>query len=428
MAILFAIVLSCTCVVCFSRNTVSTPELILSFTVCEFEFRSKEEKQAALESKEFIPEKCFLNKVEPYRGHLYIAVPRLFSGVPFSMVEVVKDENGSAKLRPFPNRDIHTLGDCNDIQNCLSMSVDTNTGIMWLIDSGHVTNPDADDPFRASYCPAKIMAMKMRSRNVILKYEFPESVVPAKTNLLDDFVLDYVNGLLAFIYISDATSGTIVVYDVKNHDSFNVKHSSMSADPTATVIPFPNELPPVQAEVGIDGIAMSCDFRYVYYKAFSGYDFYRIPTHELRRGGQDFDAQFEHLGRKNYHVDGMMYSNKHILYSAVMNESALDRWLIGKDACRQGSFENVTMESVQRIAQNDLKMEFVNSIAIDERGSMFTMANRLNRIFQGSLDVTGASGTNFHLWKQKLGRGERSYLWGARHRTATWRKRVSDRN
>ena len=77
MAILFAIVLSCTFVGCFSRNYVSAPELILSFTVCEFEFRSNEEKQAALDSKEFIPEKCFLNKVEPYRGRLYIAVPRL---------------------------------------------------------------------------------------------------------------------------------------------------------------------------------------------------------------------------------------------------------------------------------------------------------------------------------------------------------------
>ena len=342
------------------------------------------------------------------------------------MVKVVKDENGSAKLRPFPNRDIHTLGDCNDIQNRLSMAIDTNTGIMWLIDAGHVTFPDPDDPFRASYCPAKVMAMNMRSRKVVLKYEFPESVVPAKANLLDDFVFDYVNGALAFIYIS-AISRTIVVYDVKNHGSFNVKHASMSADPKATVILFPNELTPLETAIGIDGIAMSCDFRYIYYHAFSGFDFYRIPTHVLRRGGQDFDARAERVGRRNYHVDGMMYSNKHILYYTVMNESAMDRWLIGKDACRQGSF-NVTMESVKRIAQNDLKMEFVNSIAIDERGVAFTMANRLNRIAQGILDVTGGSGTNFHLWKQKLGRGERSYLWKARHRTATWRKRVSGRH
>ena len=255
-----------------------------------------------------------------------------------------------------------------------------------------------------------------------MRYVFPESVVPAETNLLNDLVLDYVKGELAFIYITDTGSGAIVVYSVKNHDSFNVTHSTMTIDQTATLIQFPNGFPPLNFPVGVNGIAMSCDFRYVYYKVFSGFDFYRIPTEVLRRGGHDFENRFQFLGRRGHHVDGMMYSNKHILYYTAVNDSAIDRWFIAEDACQQGTYKNVTMERVQRIAQNDRKMEFTAAIAIDERGFMFFMASSLNRFLQGLQDVTGKGGTNFHIWKQKLGRGERSYLWRARHRTAPWRK------
>ena len=200
----------------------------------------------------------------------------------------------------------------------------------------------------------------------------------------------------------------------------------MSVDPTATVAPFPNDLPPLENEIGINGIAMSCDFRYVYYRVFSSLDFYRIPTMVLRNGGNDFDANFEHLGQRNHHVDGMMYSTKLILYYSAVNESAIDRWFVD-DAYRKGAYTNITVGRVQRIAQNDRKMEFADAIAIDERGIMFFMASRLNRFLQGLQDITGGNGTNFHIWKQKLGMGERSYLWRARHRTAPWRKCVSRR-
>ena len=425
--ILFTIALSCDYVVCLNRNSVSPPELVLSFVVLDFDFRSNEDRQSALDSNDFIPENCFLNKVESYRGCLYIAVPRLFSGVPYSLVKVVKDRNGSPILQPFPNRDVHSLGDCNDIQMSLSFTIDINTGIMWVIDAGHVVFPEPDDPFRTSFCPAKLLAIKVHSRKMVSRYVFPESVVPAETNILNDLVLDYVNGELAFVYITDTGSEAIVVFDVKNNVSFNIKHSTMSVDPTATVAPFPNDLPPLETGIGIDGIAMSCDFRYVYYKVFSRFDFYRIPAHILRNGGRDFNTRFEFLGQRKHHVDGMTYSTKHILYYSAVNESAIDRWFIGKNACLQGAYNNITVGRVQRIAQNDRKMEFADAVAIDERGVIFFMANSLNRFFQGLQDVTGESGTNFHIWKQKLGRGERSYLWRAPHRTAPWRKYVSGR-
>ena len=176
-----------------------------------------------------------------------MAIPRLYSGVPFSLVKIVEDRSKGASpiLQPFPNRDIHDFGDCNDIQMSLSFTNDTNTDIMWILDAAHIAFPNADDPFRISFCPAKVVAVNMRKLTVASRYQFPESVVPEETNTLNDIVLDYVKGELAFIYITDTGSEAIVVYDVKNHISFSLKHSSMTVDATATIVPFPNGLPPL---------------------------------------------------------------------------------------------------------------------------------------------------------------------------------------
>ena len=426
----FLIYIICACssyVSSFKHRPLSPPRLVWSSVVLDFDFGSDEQRQAALETKAFIPKNCFPNKVESYKGSLYVSTPRVFSGVPFSVVKIVERRKDLPTMEPFPNIGFQTLGDCNAIQMTLSFKIDPNTGIMWIIDTGRVLFPDADDPFLNSVCPAKVVAIKIRTRKEVSRFVFPESIVPAGSNILNDLVLDYVKGELAFLYIADSGSEALVVYDIKKHISFSVKHQSMAFDPTATVIQFHNELPPLQLSIGIDGIAMSCDFRYVYYHSLSGYDFYRIPTYILRNGGNKFDAYIEGLGRRDYVVDGMVYSTKHNLLFSVPNESALDRWLVRKDTCSQRNAMNITIESVQRLAQNDSKMEYLDALDINEKGVVYFMAHRLNRIFQNDLDITGGNGTNFHIWCQKLNRGERSYLWRAPRRTAPWHKCVSRR-
>ena len=425
--IAFYFLFSVMCVSCFKRRKLSPPRLVLSFVVLDFDFGSDEERQTALETKSFIPKNCFLNKVESYKGCLYVSTPRIFSGVPFSMVKIDEKGKGAPILEPFPYRDIQTLGNCDAIQMTLAFKIDPNTDIMWILDSGHVLFPDADDPFLNSYCPAKVVAIKIQTRSEVSRFVFPENVVPAKSNILNDLVLDYVHGELAFIYITDTGSEALIIYDIKKHTSTSIKHPSMAFDPAATVIPFPNGFPPLEFSVGIDGIAMSCDFRYVYYHVFSGYDFYRIPTYVLRNGGNKFDAELEALGRRSHSVDGMTYSTKHNLYFTAANDSAMDRWMVGRDEYLQRYASKTTINSVQRIAQNDLKMEYLDAVDINEKGVMFFMANRLNRMFQNILDISGGNGTNFHIWCQRLQRGERSYLWRAPQRTASWRKCVSRR-
>ena len=126
----------------------------------DFDFGSDEQRQAALETKAFIPKNCFPNKVESYKGSLYVSTPRVFSGVPFSVVKIVERRKDLPTMEPFPNIEFQTLGDCNAIQMALSFKIDPKTGIMWIIDTGQVLFPDADDPFLHSVCLAKVVAIK----------------------------------------------------------------------------------------------------------------------------------------------------------------------------------------------------------------------------------------------------------------------------
>lgn len=415
------------CASCFDHKSLSSAKLVYSWIALDFDFGSDEQRQSALQTKAYIPEHCAPTKVESYKGCFYIATPRIFSGAPFSLVKIVNKEDESPILTPFPNKEIQTLGDCNAIQNSLAFKIDVNTDIMWILDVGHILFPDDDDPFRTSFCPAKVVAVKVRTGREVTRYVFPGSVVPIETNFLNDLALDYVKGELSFIYITDSNSATLVVLDIIRRKSFSIKHTSMSADPAAFVIPFANGLPPLEGSVAINGIAISCDFRYVYYHSLNGFDFFRIPTDVLRNGGEDFNETVEALGRRNHMVDGMTYSTKHKLYYTATNDSALDRWLVGSDAAKQGTFENLRIESVQRLAQNNLKMEFTAALDIDEHGVLYFLAPRVNRMLQDLLDISGRNGTNFHIWRLKLNMRERSYLWRARQRTAPWRKYVSRR-
>ena len=68
------------------------------------------------------------------------------------------------------------LGDCDAIQ--MTMAFDPNTDIMWILDSGHVLFPDADDPFLNYFCPAKEVAIKTQREEECQDLSFQKMLCP----------------------------------------------------------------------------------------------------------------------------------------------------------------------------------------------------------------------------------------------------------
>ena len=72
-----------------------------------------------------------------------------------------------------------------------------------------------------------MVAIKIKMQGEVSRFDFTENGVPAEPNILNDLVLDYVNGELAFIYITDTGSEALIIYDIIVYD-INLEKTSVN--------------------------------------------------------------------------------------------------------------------------------------------------------------------------------------------------------
>ena len=226
---------------------------------------------------------------------------RTLTGIPMTLAKVVEDQ-GKPRLAPYPDWQSQTVGDCSCLQYVQSMEVDPNTGLMYVIDVGRIGILGPDDVTPRNLCPAKIVVYDLNTNSRVASYDLPADVVSRDNNFINDLVLDYVDGAVRYAYITDVTESRLHVFDFLTKTAWNVEHRSMRPEVEASVIPINGVNYTFSA--GLDGIAMSADFRYVYYCPLGGVNLYQIPTNSLRQGKAD---QVKNLGRKVSQSDGLAY-------------------------------------------------------------------------------------------------------------------------
>ncbi|XP_069111214.1 protein yellow-like [Argopecten irradians] len=345
-------------------------------------------------SKEFIIENNIISGVKVLDGNVYVTVPRWKPGVPSTLNKVITDPgNGNESiLEPFPNWEMQTVGDCNALQYVQSMEVDPNTGYMWIIDVGRIDTL-TENP--QNLCPAKLVIYDVRNQQVVHVHEFSDNVVPRTSNFLNDIVLDYVNGVASYAYITDSSQASLIVYDRDRDSSYFFKHPSMEVEAGAeSILVNGNNL---TTRVHINGIAMSYDFRFVYYCALNAYWMYKIPTYVLRNQSATFTV--ETVGRKNDLTGGMVATDK-ALYYGSLTRNAVNKW-------------PVSPNSVEiPILSDDISLRWVDSLAMDDQQNLWLVANGLDLFLTDRMNFKE---TNMFIWKIRV--GEHGYLTTANQRT-----------
>jgi len=144
---------------------------------------------------------------------------------------------------------------------------------------------------------------------------------------INDIRIDNQNG---FAYLSNSNTGGIVVLNIKSGESRLVLGNSPSvkSDPNYHFSPLGNELKKGDGsllKVNSDGIALTPDHQYLYYKPLTDNRLYRIKTSLLR----DFktpenvlEKSVEDLG-KFITTDGMIFDNKGNLYLGDLEKSSI---------------------------------------------------------------------------------------------------------
>lgn len=290
-------------------------------------------------------------------SRIYLSFPNWGDRVPpFALARL---EDGG-RLTAFPSASGARYDETkpNDLVSVLGIRMD-QAGLLWVLDNA-----------RPRFKPAppgaiKLLAFDSRTGREAHRHVFPDSVASLNRSFLNDLVIDEAADA---IYISDMSTdgrGAIVVYDRSRREAWRVLdgHQALAAEPTAIFI----ERRQVPLNGGIDGIALSPDGSYLYWKALAGRSLYRIRTEFLRNrqlADSARSAAVEKLGDAPI-TDGMLTDADGNVYFTSLEQSAV---IMRRP---NGDYD---------ILSSDRNIVWPDSMAFDRNGWLYLVSNQINRM------------------------------------------------
>lgn len=251
-------------------------------------------------------------------GRLFVNYPRWQGPHDLDVVEV--QSNGIAQ--PFPNKDWNSWHKEESGSNkwvCVQAVYVDDKDNLWVVDSG------APEMESVQSNGAKLVRIDLKSNQVSRIYNFTE--LAGKNSYLNDVRVDTVSNIA---YLTESKEGGIVVLDTESGNARMVlrKAPSVLSDPSHQLVIGGAELQRngKPMKVNSDGIALSSDRQWLYFKPLSDLKLYRIRTSDLRdalANGVDVSNKVEDLGANFTTSDGMIFDQRGNLYLSDMEHDAI---------------------------------------------------------------------------------------------------------
>jgi sugar lactone lactonase YvrE len=251
---------------------------------------------------------------------------RLFTNYPlwpgphkYSLVEVLANN----EVKPFPNEEMNTWKDGDDGKKkwvCVQAVYIDDTDAMWVVDPAC---PFMEQVYDNSH---KLVKINLQTDEIEKTYSF-EGVASDKS-YINDVRVDTKRG---FAYLTNSNEGGILIVDLHSGKIRQVLqgHYSVKSDPnfkfTIEGKEFSKKGEP--AKMHSDGIALTPDGEYLFYKPLTDNKLYRIKTEYLRDenlSANDLEGKVEDLGAYMT-TDGMICDRKGNLYLGNLQESSIVR-------------------------------------------------------------------------------------------------------
>ncbi|XP_012284415.1 protein yellow [Orussus abietinus] len=165
----------------------------------------------------YIPKNVIATRGAIFKDDAIVALPRYKPGVPATLAKVsLKCKSGSqALLSAFPCWSLQEEGSCNALQNVVDTFLDPQD-VLWVLDTGVVNV--LDEPVRK--CPPKVVAINMKTGKLVKTVDLSGLATPASR--LQYLAADYSLDGRVFVYVSDAATRSILVYDVTSGRGYRV--------------------------------------------------------------------------------------------------------------------------------------------------------------------------------------------------------------
>lgn len=292
-------------------------------------------------------------------GRFFVNFPRWSDRYLNAVIEVMPD--GSSK--PFPdeqwNRWNLKAASAGKQFVCVQSVVVDEADTLWIV--------DAAAPLLASVVPSgpKLVQVDLKSNAVSRVFTFDPAVVKPDS-YLNDIRVDVAR---KSAYLTDSGAGGLIVVNLESGEAHRALdgHPSVLVEPGLQVIVDGKQLlqngkPP---QFNSDGIALSCDGSYLYYKAVTAEALYRIPT-ELLRNAQakpgDAEAAVEKVAQ-TFPTDGLWMDKDDDLYLTDVTHNAVSR--LDRDG------------NMQRIAVDD-RLQWPDTFTQGADGALYVSASHIN--------------------------------------------------
>jgi len=259
-------------------------------------------------------------------GRTFVNFPR-WSSIPFSVAEII-----DGKLSPYPNAEWNKWGDSITVHNhfaCVQSIYIDDQNYLWVVDAGVSMQTGV-------LTGAPKLLKKKKKKNTILKiYQFPESIIYG-SSYLNDIRVDTKSN---FAYLTESGLGSLIVVDLNTGSARRLlnRHQSTKAENIKLIINGKE----VEFPVHVDGLALSNNKKYLYYKALTGKKLWRIPTTVLMDStikDSIIDKKVEFVAN-TLPSDAIEFDRRGNLYFTAIEQNALYKLL------PDGEFEILVKDS-----------------------------------------------------------------------------------
>jgi sugar lactone lactonase YvrE len=251
-----------------------------------------------------------------HEGRVFASAPAAKSGNKLVEVDV-----STGAVTPYPNQSWNEAGTDPDHEWAVpqAMWVD-KADHLWVLDSGRAVLSTGQP------IPPKLVEFDLNKNQVIRSYAFQGVVAPSDS--LNDVRVDLVHG---YAYLTNiANEGSLVVLNLETGASRQVLVGDRStyADPHEHLM-IGNQ--PAEGKDGkpvaihADGIALSPDAAWVYYRPLTDHNYWRVPTAALIDAGltpTELAQKVRYLGRAEL-TGGLIMDQRGTLYGGDLEHSSI---------------------------------------------------------------------------------------------------------
>lgn len=323
-------------------------------------------------------------------GTIFVSIPRWWLNVPSTLNIFESVNNTDAIFNPFPSFEGNEVNNSLALQSVLGFEIDKHDNI-WALDQGLING---------TYIPGAAKLNKYSIKGELLKSFNLEKFIDPVNSFLNDLVYDTEND---FIYISDsgAKHAGFIIIDL-NKETDNIwrtltNHSSTVPDNTHWIVINGKrvyEKTPMQT--GVDGIALSCDRRTLYYTPLTSRTLYSIDTKSLREShSKDPSSSVVKLGYKKSASDGLIAGAKGHLYITAIEQNRV--YKVKNIIPDPESFHYTEFKHVI----DDSKAVWPDTLGFhNSKKQLYAMCNQLQNFTIGAInfDSPANGDANFYLW------------------------------